>query len=113
MRVQKVSGPVYAPNSKDGPAADPERYPYVEKWEADGEFVHAAHTLRTDDDDWSQPGTLVREVMNDDQRNRLVSNVVGHLSKGVSAPVLERAFDYWRNIDEALGDRIANGVTGP
>ena len=65
MRIQKVSDPVYAPNSKGGPAADPERYPYVEKWEADGEFVHAAYTLRQDDDDWGQPGTLVREVMDD------------------------------------------------
>ena len=65
MRVQNVSDPVYAPNSKGGPAADPERYPYVEKWEADGEFVHAAYTLRADDDDWGQAGTLVREVMDD------------------------------------------------
>jgi catalase len=31
MRIQNVSDPVYAPNSKGGPAADPERYPYVEK----------------------------------------------------------------------------------
>jgi catalase len=84
MRVQKVSDPVYAPNSKGGPAADPEHYPYVEKWEADGEFVHAAYTLRQDDDDWGQAGTLVREVMDDAQRDRLVSNVVGHLSNGVS-----------------------------
>ena len=101
---------MYAPNSKGGPAADPERYPYVEKWEADGEFVRAAYSLRQDDDDWSQPGTLVRDVMDDAQRDRLVSNVVGHLSKSVSDPVLERAFEYWRNIDKAIGDRIAKGV---
>jgi catalase len=108
MRVQKVSDPVYAPNSKGGPTADPERYPYVEKWQADGEFVHAAYTLRSDDDDWGQPGTLVRDVMDDAARDRLVSNVVGHLSNGVSAPVLERAFEYWRNVDKKIGDRIAN-----
>ena len=112
MRVQKVADPVYAPNSKGGPAADPVRYPYVERWEADGEFVHAAYTLRQDDDDWGQPGTLVREVMDDAQRDRLVSNVVGHLSKGVSEPVLQRAFEYWRKIDKDVGDRIAQGVSG-
>jgi catalase len=49
MRVQNVSDPVYASNSKGGPAADPQRYPYVEKWEADGEFVHAAYTIRRED----------------------------------------------------------------
>jgi catalase len=72
--------------------------------------VHAAYTLRQDDDDWGQPGTLVREVMDDAQRDRLVSNVVGHLSQGVSEPVLERAVSYWRNIDKEIGDRIAQGV---
>ena len=112
MRIHPVSDPVYAPNSKGGPKADPERYPYVERWEADGGFVHAAYTLRRDDDDWGQPGTLVREVMDDAQRDRLVANVVGHLSKGVSEPVLERAIEYWRNIDKEVGDRVADGIKG-
>jgi catalase len=48
--------------------------------------------------------------MDDGQRDRLVSNVVGHLQDGVTEPVLERAFEYWRNIDKAVGDRIAKGV---
>jgi catalase len=83
----------------------------VEKWEASGEFIHAAYARRKDDDDWGQAGTLVRKVMDDAARGRLVSNVVGHLKKGVSAPVLARALEYWRNIDREVGDRIATGVT--
>jgi catalase len=79
----------------------------VEKWAADGEFTHAAYTLRRDDDDWGQAGTLVREVTDDTLRDRLVSNVVGHLSQGVSDPVLERALAYRHNIDKRTGDRIA------
>jgi hypothetical protein len=31
---------------------------------------------------------------------------------GVSQPLLERAFEYWRNIDSHLGDRIVKGITG-
>jgi catalase len=112
MRIDNVSDPVYTPNSKGGPKADGERYPQVEIWKASGEFVRAAYTLRKDDDDWGQPRTLIRKVMNDEQRDRLVSNVVGHLKNGVSKPVLERAFEYWRNIDKEIGDRIAKGVTG-
>jgi catalase len=112
MRVQNVSDPVYAPNSKGGPKADPERYPEQVIWNASGEFIRAAYTKRKDDDDWGQPGTLVRKVMDDGQRDRLLSNVVGHLKKGVSEPVLERAFQYWRNIDKEIGDRIAKGVKG-
>ena len=75
-----------------------------------GEFIQAAYTLHRDDDDWSQARTLVRKVMADAARDRLVSNVVGHLKKGVSAPVLTRAFEFWRNIDQETGDRIARGI---
>ena len=112
MRVQNVSDPVYAPNSKGGPQADRERYPAVETWSASGDMVRAAYTLHAEDDDFGQAGTLVREVMDADARTRLVSNVVGHLQAGVSESVLKRAFEYWRNIDKSLGDRIAKGVTG-
>ncbi|MFW9910683.1 MAG: catalase, partial [Candidatus Thorarchaeota archaeon] len=110
MRVENVSDPVYAPNSKGGPEADGERYPQVEVWNATGEFVRAAYTLRKDDDNWSQAGTLVREVMDDAARDRLVSNVVGALKNGVSKPVLERAFEYWQNIDKDIGKRIEKAV---
>ena len=110
MRINKVSDPVYAPNSKGGHKADPEQYPEQAIWSANGEFIRAAYTKRKDDDDFGQPGTLVRKVMNDAQRERLVSNVVGHLKSGVSEPVLQRAFEYWRNIDKETGDCIDKGV---
>jgi catalase len=73
-------------------------------------MVRAAYTERPEDDDWTQPGTLVREVLDDDARDRMVDNVVGHLLEGVSEPVLQRAFEYWRNVDKHLGDRIETGV---
>jgi catalase len=107
MRIDNISDPVYAPNSKGGPKAD---HHQVEVWSATGDFVRAAYTLRKDDDNWSQAGTLVRKIMDDAARDRLVSNVVGALKNGVSKPVLERAFEYWRNIDKEIGDRIEKGV---
>jgi catalase len=110
MRVQNATDPVYAPNSYGGPQADPERYAETATWAADGDMVRAAYTLREDDDDWGQAGTLVRDVMDDAARDRLVSNVVGHLKDGVSEKVLERSFEYWRNIDEKIGKRIEEGV---
>ena len=110
MRVHNATDPVYAPNSKGGPQADPQRYPYTETWSAKGDLVHAAYTQRKDDDDFIQPHNLVRNVMDDDARDRLVSNVAGHLKDGVSEPVLERAFEYWRKIDKEIGERIAQAV---
>ena len=112
MRVQNVSDPVYAPNTKGGPQAGPVRYPYMEKWDASGEFTRAAYTPHKDDDDFIQAGTLIRTVMDAAQRDRLVSNVVGHLKGGVSEPMQKRAIEYWRNIDKRTGDRIAKGVGG-
>lgn len=69
-------------------------------------MVRAAYTLRENNDDWTQAGILVKEVMDDAQRERFVGNVAGHLSNGVSEPILVRAFDYWRNVDKDIGDRI-------
>jgi len=107
MRIDNVRDPVYAPNSKGGPHADPSPVDEATLWHADGDMVRAAYTLREDDDDWGQAGTLVREVMDDGARDRLVENAAGHLADGVSAPVLERAIEYWNRIDETIGTRIA------
>ncbi|HEX7355612.1 MAG TPA: catalase [Mycobacteriales bacterium] len=110
LRMQNVTDPVYAPNSYGGPQADPSRTDDGGHWYADGEMVRAAYTLRADDDDWGQAGTLVREIMDDAARGRLVDNIVGHLLNGVSERVLARAFDYWRHVDADVGNRVEAGV---
>ena len=110
MRIHPVSDPVYAPNSKGGPAADTERYGRVPTWHADGDLMRTAYVDHPEDDDWGQAGTLVRDVLDDAARDRLVDNVVGHLLNGVTEPILQRAFTYWRNVDDALGARIEEGV---
>ncbi|WP_406208521.1 catalase [Streptomyces decoyicus] len=102
----------YAPNSYGGPAADTLRYGEPAGWETGGAMVREAYTLRRDDDDFGQPGTMVRQVLDDAARDRLVGNVSGHLLNGVSRPVLDRALQYWRNIDKNVGDRIAHKVNG-
>ncbi|MFC1415866.1 catalase [Streptacidiphilus cavernicola] len=110
MAFRKSADPVYAPNSKGGPAADTTRFGSPPSWEVSGEITRAAYVDHPDDDDWGQAGTLVREVMDEDARTRLVDNVVGHLLNGVTEPVLQRAFDYWTRIDAGLGVRIRDGV---
>ncbi|WP_327147231.1 catalase [Nocardia sp. NBC_01329] len=110
MRIHPVSDPVYTPNSKGGPRPDTARYGEPAGWHTDGDLVRGAYTLHAEDDDWGQAGTMVRDVLDDAARERLVHNIVGHLLDGVSRPVLERAFEYWRNVDKELGDRVENGV---
>ncbi|MFI8081033.1 catalase-related domain-containing protein [Kitasatospora sp. NPDC086009] len=52
-------------------------------------------------------------MLDDAQRDRLVSNIVGHLKAGVSDPVLARAVQYWRNVDKSPGGRVASGAGSP
>lgn len=103
------NAPVYAPNSGGRPWSD-HTGQVDDGWEADGEMVRSAYTLRPDDDDFTQPGILVREVFDQEQRNRLVETVAGSLLGGVRSPVLERAFDYWKSIDREVGQRIETRV---
>ena len=107
--LQSGAAPVYATNSEGREWSDATG-PIAEGWEADGEMVRSAYTLRSDDDDFSQPGTLVREVFNDQQRQKLVDQVSGSLLGGVREPVLSRAFQYWKNIDADVGRRIEEKV---
>jgi catalase len=109
MRIDPVTDPVYAPNSVGGPKADPARAAEI-RWETDGEMVRAAYTLHAEDDDYGQANTLVNQVMNDAERDRLVSNVAGALSGIVSDEIRDRAFQYWKNIDKKVGDKIEKAV---
>src|SRR5690606_20705928 len=84
--------------------------PVADGWEADGEMVRSAYTLRADDDDFTQPGILVRDVFNDEQRAKLIDQVSGSLLGGVRGEVLERAFQYWKSIDPDVGRRIEEKV---
>jgi len=102
--------PVYAPNSFGGPHADPDAHGNDRGWESDGELVRAAATLHPEDDDFVQPRALVNEVMDDAARDRLVSNIVGHVSAVTIPELRERVIQYWTNVDATLGQRVADGL---
>src|SRR2546430_15815852 len=102
--------PVYTHISDDGPVADEARGADAGWGLEAAEMVRTAATLLPQDDDFGKPGTRVREVLSDVDREHLANNVIGHLRSGVSAPILERAVAYWRLVDKGLGDSIAAGV---
>src|SRR3546814_10044231 len=77
------AAPVYVPNSAGRPWAD-ETGPVDDGWEADGEMVRSAYTMRGNDDDFTQPGILVRDVFDVTQRAGLVDQVAGSLLGGVA-----------------------------
>jgi catalase len=111
MRIDTVTDPVYYPNSfEDAPAADTDAYAEHAVWASDGEMVRSAYTLHPDDDDYGQANTLINEVMDDGARDRLVSNVAGAAAGCQRQEVLDRVFQYWRNIDNTIGDRIETAI---
>jgi catalase len=112
MRVDNVVDPVYYPNSFDeAPAADEAAYAEQAVWAADGEMVRAAYSLHPEDDDFTQANTLINHVMDEAARARLVDTVSGNLERLRRQEVLQRAFDYWRAIDKAIGDQIEKAAT--
>jgi len=100
---------VYFPNSKGGPRAYPDRYA-PPSWYTEGEIMRTAFGTHAQDDDFVQATALVRDVLDDAARDRLVANTVAQLRNGVTEPVLQRSFDYLRNVDQSLGDRVEKGV---
>jgi catalase len=112
MRFHNAADPVYAPNSAGGPAADPERFGSDPSWAVTGEIVRAAYEAHRDDDDFVQANAMVTTALDDPARDRLVSNIVGHVNNGVQEPVLSRVKEYWRSVDPELGARVAKGVEG-
>ncbi|MGO4454874.1 catalase [Arthrobacter sp. RAF14] len=103
------AAPVYAPNSYGRPFQDTQGR-VDNGWEADGELVRSAYTLHAEDDDFGQAHTLVRDVMNDGERDRLVDTVAGMVAGQVVEPVLSRVFEYWKKIDQEVGERIESAV---
>jgi catalase len=97
-----ASVPVYAPNSFGGPVAD-EALAGDGSWESDGALVRAAATLRSEDSDFGQAGTLYRDVFDDAAKARFLDTITGAVG-GVTHPeIKERAIQYWTNVDASLG----------
>ena len=101
--------PVYAPNSYGGPEADPAKE-LPTWWVEAGEIGRYAYEKHADDDDFVQPRALYRDVMDDEDRAHLVTNIVAHASDGVSEGVQRRVVAYWASVDAGLGARVAEGL---
>lgn len=104
------SQPVYAPNSYGGPVADPEVASEF-GWSVEaGEVGRYAYEKHSQDDDFGQAGDMYRNVMDDNAKTHLVTNIVGHASDRVDPDMQQRVVAYWTNVDPDLGARVASGL---
>ena len=98
-------GPNYWPNSFGGPGPDPSyAVPAI-----DVAGMAARHAYELADVDFVQPGNLYRDVMTDQDRENLVSNIVDHLS-GAQQRLQLRQCALFYKADEDYGTRVAEGL---
>lgn len=101
----------YYPNSFDNIEADKSYKEPMDQLESN--LVDAFDRNENDDDHFTQPGELFRNVMNDEQRQNTIENIVGAMS-GVSGPkkheILKRQLELFSKVDEGLAREIAKGL---
>jgi catalase len=113
MNVEGNGGaaPNYYPNSFDGIIADRD---YKEPaMKLDSNIADTYNRNENDDDHYSQPGTLFRKVMNEQEKQNTISNFVKAL-KGVTGPkkkeIFTRQLDHFYKADKELALKIAKGL---
>ncbi|MBK5093696.1 MAG: catalase, partial [Actinobacteria bacterium] len=98
-------GPNYWPNSFGGPDPDPK----AALPEVDVSGLAARHEYPLGDIDFVQAGLLYRKVMKDEDREHLVSNIVGHLG-GAQTRIQLRQTALFYKADKEYGGRVAAGL---
>jgi catalase len=98
-------GPNYWPNSFGGPAPDPSMV--VPSIDVAG--MAARHAYELGDVDFVQAGNLYRDVMTEEDREHLISNIVGHLG-GAQKRIQLRQCALFYKADPDYGTRVAGGV---
>jgi catalase len=75
-----------------------------------GEIVRAAYSKHREDDDFIQPGTMYRNVLDEEAKSRPVANIAGHATNGVDPDMQVSVIEYWRQVDGDLGARVAKAI---
>eukprot|EP01121_Diplochlamys_sp_Union-15-3_P006299 TRINITY_DN167_c0_g1_i5.p1 TRINITY_DN167_c0_g1~~TRINITY_DN167_c0_g1_i5.p1 ORF type:complete len:491 (-),score=99.25 TRINITY_DN167_c0_g1_i5:28-1500(-) len=96
----------YEPNSFNGPLAHPPSS--SSRFEVSGPVARHPHSHPNDD--FEQPRALYRKVMNEEERARLIKNIVGHMSGCTREDIKIRAVRVFNRVDPELGSRIAQGL---
>lgn len=115
MRMDGNGGrkPNYFPNSFDNIEID-ERYrepsEHLERTIADW---YDRNSKIGDSDHYSQPRSLFRDVMSEEEQTNTINNTIGAMS-GISGPMREvivnRQLCHWFRMDNEFGSRVAEGL---
>jgi len=102
--TSQAGAPNYHPNSFNGP---------IERANALESRFHVAGDVQRyntgDEDNFTQPGTFWRKVMDEGARARLVANIAGHL-KDAQAFIQDRAVKNFSQVDADFGKRLRKAL---
>lgn len=105
------SAPNYHPNSFDAIKADES---YQQKaYEINNSHVDFYNRNETDDDHYTQPGLFYSKVLNTEEKERLVKNIVDHMSKisgDLREEIINRQLCHFFRANIELGMKIAMGL---
>ncbi|XP_067013712.2 catalase [Anabrus simplex] len=102
--TNQEGAPNYYPNSFGGPADVPSAA--LSKFQVSGDV---AKYNTADEDNFSQPALFWKNVLNEDERTRLVENIVGHL-KDAADFIQERTVKNFSQVDAEFGRRLTEGL---
>lgn len=92
--------PNYYPNSFSGPEQDPKHKAHVFSTSGD-----VARYNSSDEDNFTQPNLFWTNVLNAEEKQRLVDNIGGHLS-GASEFIQKRALENFTKVNADFGKRL-------
>lgn len=98
------SGAYYEPNSLGGPKESPQHK--TSPFEVSG---YADSVSYNSDDHYTQSGDLYR-LMSEEERTRLVQNIVGAMTPVESNDIKRLQIEHFFKADPDLGQRIASGL---
>jgi catalase len=103
--------PNYHPNSYDGVRPDPQYKSF--EYEIDSNDVRHFNRNENDDDHYTQPGLLYTRAMNQQDRDRLVHNIIDSM-QGIDGEkrdeIINRQLCHFFRANIELGMRIAGGL---
>ncbi|MGI8633181.1 MAG: catalase [Solirubrobacterales bacterium] len=102
------SRPNYFPNSSDDPRIEDDAEEH--EYELTGVVGRNAYDKHSEDDtEYTQAGMFFR-MLDDDAQDRLIDNIVSHISDGVDEAIQRRQLEHFRQADETLASRVADGL---
>lgn len=104
--IEPSTGPNYHPNSFDGPTHHPRARALTHTYSLSGEVRR--YDIE-DGDDYIQAKVFYQKVLSPSERERLISNIVGHL-KDAASFIQTRTVKNFSRVDATLGEKITNGL---